>query len=114
MDGLNTDLPANASRQQLATDPGHFALSGADGRPARGLGRLHHSRITGTDLQVTGTPQGAGVELHLPVQSRPHDCMECGACAKNCPAGAISVEAGVGCFSALLRETLLGGEAGCG
>jgi NAD-dependent dihydropyrimidine dehydrogenase PreA subunit len=49
-----------------------------------------------------------------PVQPRPHDCMECGACAKNCPAAAIRVAAGVGCFSALLRETLLGGEAGCG
>ena len=49
-----------------------------------------------------------------PVQARPHGCMECGACAQNCEGEAISVQAGVGCFSALLRETLLGKQAGCG
>jgi hypothetical protein len=40
--------------------------------------------------------------------------MECGACAQNCQGEAIDVDAGVGCFSALLRETLFGEEAGCG
>ena len=49
-----------------------------------------------------------------PVQARPCDCMECGACAKNCPAAAVHVEAGVGCFSALVNETLFGKKAGCG
>ena len=29
-------------------------------------------------------------------------CMECGACAMNCSAGAISVNAGVGCAAAVL------------
>lgn len=31
-------------------------------------------------------------------------CIECGACALNCPAGALSVDAGVGCASAMIRE----------
>ncbi|MFQ5808402.1 MAG: mercury methylation ferredoxin HgcB [Armatimonadota bacterium] len=30
-------------------------------------------------------------------------CMECGACARNCPAEAISVNAGVGCATAVLK-----------
>jgi len=30
-------------------------------------------------------------------------CIECGACAKNCPFGAIDVKAGVGCATAILR-----------
>ena len=33
-------------------------------------------------------------------------CMECGACRTNCAAGAIRVEAGVGCASGLLHEWL--------
>ncbi|MGE5373335.1 MAG: mercury methylation ferredoxin HgcB [Solirubrobacterales bacterium] len=41
-------------------------------------------------------------------------CMECGACAKNCPFGAIVVEAGVGCASAILRGVLTGGPPSCG
>lgn len=50
----------------------------------------------------------------IPIQSRPHDCMECGACAMNCPAGAVHVAAGVGCFGALVNETLFGKKEGCG
>ena len=33
-------------------------------------------------------------------------CMECGACALNCPATAISVDAGVGCATGLINEWL--------
>jgi ferredoxin len=31
-------------------------------------------------------------------------CMECGACALNCPVTAISVDAGVGCASGMINE----------
>jgi MinD superfamily P-loop ATPase len=31
-------------------------------------------------------------------------CMECGACAMNCPAGAVSVRPGVGCAWAIFRD----------
>jgi Pyruvate/2-oxoacid:ferredoxin oxidoreductase delta subunit len=44
-------------------------------------------------------------------------CMECGACSLNCPTGAIEVESGVGCASALMRAALQGKsdeEACCG
>lgn len=34
------------------------------------------------------------------------DCMECGACALNCPVKAIVVDAGVGCASGLINEWL--------
>jgi NAD-dependent dihydropyrimidine dehydrogenase PreA subunit len=33
-------------------------------------------------------------------------CMECGACAINCPVNAIKVRTGVGCASAILRDKL--------
>ena len=44
-----------------------------------------------------------------------HDaCMECGACAKNCSRGAISVRPGVGCAAAVVRGVVSGQERGCG
>ncbi|MEK6645718.1 MAG: mercury methylation ferredoxin HgcB [Candidatus Firestonebacteria bacterium] len=42
------------------------------------------------------------------------DCMECGACQKNCQAQAISVEVGVGCAAAMMISALTGQEAACG
>jgi ferredoxin len=33
-------------------------------------------------------------------------CIECGACSKNCPTGAISVEAGAGCCTRILFSKL--------
>jgi NAD-dependent dihydropyrimidine dehydrogenase PreA subunit len=44
-------------------------------------------------------------------------CMECGACQLNCITGAIKVDSGVGCASAMLRAALLGkpeAECNCG
>lgn len=42
-------------------------------------------------------------------------CMECGACQRNCPASAITVESGVGCAAAMIRAALTGKkEATCG
>lgn len=43
-------------------------------------------------------------------------CMECGACSLNCPAGAISVQSGVGCAAAVINGMLgrNGGECCCG
>jgi len=40
-------------------------------------------------------------------------CMECGACAMNCPPQAITVQAGVGCASAVLNGMLRGSEPTC-
>ena len=45
----------------------------------------------------------------------PERCMECGACQLNCPTGAIKVDSGVGCASAMIYAALTGKkEATCG
>ncbi|MBM4352712.1 MAG: 4Fe-4S dicluster domain-containing protein [Deltaproteobacteria bacterium] len=41
-------------------------------------------------------------------------CMECGACARNCSFGALSVQAGVGCAAAIIVGALRGTEPTCG
>ena len=49
----------------------------------------------------------------------PESCMECGACAMNCPVQAIEVQSGVGCAWAMIGAALRGkdmdsGECSCG
>ena len=41
-------------------------------------------------------------------------CIECGACARNCEYGALSVNEGVGCATAIINSMLTGGEPTCG
>ena len=38
----------------------------------------------------------------------PDGCMECGACAKNCPTDAIGVSPGVGCASYIIQTWIKG------
>jgi len=40
-------------------------------------------------------------------------CIECGACQQNCPAGALSVRAGVGCAQAIINAALGRTSADC-
>ncbi len=40
-------------------------------------------------------------------------CMECGACAKNCPFQALEINPGVGCASAIIKGWLTGSEPSC-
>jgi len=41
-------------------------------------------------------------------------CMECGACARNCPTEALFVKSGVGCASGIIKGALSGTEPCCG
>jgi NAD-dependent dihydropyrimidine dehydrogenase PreA subunit len=40
-------------------------------------------------------------------------CMECGACAKNCRTGAITVKSGVGCAAGIINGIIRGTEPTC-
>ena len=41
-------------------------------------------------------------------------CMECGACQQNCPESALTVDAGVGCATAMIKSAITGKEVTCG
>jgi NAD-dependent dihydropyrimidine dehydrogenase PreA subunit len=69
-------------------------------------------------MQVCPHAVFAGGPDHV-VLARPASCMECGACALNCPVQATTVQSGVGCAWAMISAALRGkdmdsGECSCG
>jgi len=63
-------------------------------------------------IELEARPAG-GRRTPVAVVARRGDCMECGACATNCPAGAIAVKPGVGCVAAVINGKLRGTEPNC-
>jgi NAD-dependent dihydropyrimidine dehydrogenase PreA subunit len=53
------------------------------------------------------------IEHKSAVIRRKDFCMECGACAKNCPEGAITVKSGVGCAAGIINGLIRGTEPTC-
>lgn len=76
--------------------------------------RLSHEKCIGCERCAEVCPHGVFSVNEKKAQIDDKDsCMECGACAKNCPAKAISVDAGVGCASAVIMGWLTGKEPSC-
>ncbi|HBL24929.1 MAG TPA: ferredoxin [Deltaproteobacteria bacterium] len=77
--------------------------------------QLDENRCTGCGMCIEVCPHEV-LEFHgKRVQIRDRDaCIECGACARNCSFSAITVNAGVGCASAIIRGALRNGEPTCG
>jgi NAD-dependent dihydropyrimidine dehydrogenase PreA subunit len=72
-------------------------------------------KCTGCGRCVEVCPQGVFVMQDKRAKVTDRDlCMECGACARNCDSGALSVDAGVGCASAIITGLLTGTEPTCG
>lgn len=65
-------------------------------------------RCTGCAMCWTVCPHSVFAEGNKARLVNHEACMECGACALNCPAGAISVESGVGCAAAMIKAALTG------
>jgi NAD-dependent dihydropyrimidine dehydrogenase PreA subunit len=70
---------------------------------------------TGCGMCVDVCPHSVfAMNSHAARLAHPDDCMECGACQVNCLAGAIAVDSGVGCASAMIMAALKGEkEATC-
>jgi len=96
------------------------------GRPADGSGtlprdirgvstlRLDGARCTGCRMCMRVCPHPVFAPVEGAVRLRdPDACMECGACVKNCPEGALSVHPGVGCAFAILKGWITRSEAAC-
>ncbi len=77
--------------------------------------KLDPARCGGCGMCVDVCPHGVfRIEDHKAQITDLDLCIECGACAKNCAAKALTVRAGVGCANAVIRGKLSGTEPTCG
>jgi NAD-dependent dihydropyrimidine dehydrogenase PreA subunit len=76
--------------------------------------KLDSSRCTGCGLCVIVCPHSVfEITGGKAVIKDINDCMECGACQRNCRFGAIGVKSGVGCAAGILRGILTNSEPSC-
>jgi NAD-dependent dihydropyrimidine dehydrogenase PreA subunit len=76
---------------------------------------LDTERCTGCQMCTEVCPHGVFVMEDGKAAIVDRDaCMECGACARNCAAEAISVSSGVGCAAAVIKGKLEGTDPNCG
>lgn len=69
--------------------------------------KLNPERCSGCGICLEVCPHAVLQHDHRKIGIRSRDaCMECGACSRNCPTGAISVESGVGCATAVINAML--------
>jgi NAD-dependent dihydropyrimidine dehydrogenase PreA subunit len=77
--------------------------------------KLDTERCTGCGMCLEVCPHAVFVMNGRKAEIKDLDaCMECGACARNCSFGALSVQAGVGCAAAVLASLRKGGQPVCG
>jgi NAD-dependent dihydropyrimidine dehydrogenase PreA subunit len=75
---------------------------------------LDSDKCNGCRLCVVVCPHAVfGFEKKKAVILHKDYCMECGACAKNCKEGAITVKTGVGCAAGIINGLLRGTEPTC-
>jgi NAD-dependent dihydropyrimidine dehydrogenase PreA subunit len=77
--------------------------------------QLDSVRCNGCKMCMEVCPHGVFVVENQQASIVDRDaCMECGACARNCESGAITVQSGVGCATAIIYGALTGSEPTCG
>ncbi|MEW6515462.1 MAG: mercury methylation ferredoxin HgcB [candidate division FCPU426 bacterium] len=76
--------------------------------------RFNPERCNGCRLCLQVCPHGVLEPAEKRIKIGDADaCMECGACARNCPTQALQVKAGVGCAGALLTGWFYRTEPTC-
>ncbi len=76
--------------------------------------RFHEEKCVGCGMCLVVCPHEVLTRNNGKVRVQNRDaCMECGACSRNCPTGAIFVKSGVGCAAAVINAALGRKKASC-